>query len=79
MPGEIQDGVILPQVLDVDRDELADTDAGVVHEHEGEDRVVAFLEIIRATVIHGGPQGVDLVGFEPHTRLSLGIDMLTHG
>ncbi len=52
MTGEIQDGVILPQVLDVNRDELADPDAGVVHERE--DRVVAFLEIIRATVIHGG-------------------------
>jgi hypothetical protein len=76
MTGEIQDGVILPEVFGVDRDELADADAGVVH--EGKDRVVAFLEIIRATAIHGGPEGVELVRFEPDARLNFGIYIIAH-
>ena len=76
MTGEIQRRVLFPEVVNIDRDELADADTGVVHERDY--RVVAFLEIVGTGLIHRGSERVDLVGFEPHARLNLGILISYH-
>jgi hypothetical protein len=47
---------VLP-VVGVNRDELADADAGIGHECEN--CVVAFLEVVGTTAIHGSPEGVE--------------------
>ena len=43
-----------------------------------ENCVVAFLEIVGTTAIDGGPEGVELVGLEPNTRLNFGVYILAH-
>jgi len=70
MSWEIQHRVLLAEVVGVDRDELADADTSIGHECEN--CVVAFLEIVGTTAIDGGPEGVESVGLEPHTRLNCG-------
>jgi hypothetical protein len=63
-------------ISSIDRDELADADAGIVHECEN--CVVAFLEIVGTTAIHRGPEGVELVDLETDARLNFGIRTVTH-
>ena len=69
-------GIQAPRQRGVDRDELADADTGIVHECEN--CVVAFLKIVGTTAIDGGPEGVELTGLEPNTRLNFEISILAH-
>jgi hypothetical protein len=58
-----------------DRDELADADASIGHECEN---CVVLGERVGTTAIDGGPEGAELVGLEPNTRLNFGIYIIAH-
>jgi hypothetical protein len=77
MRWKIQHQVVLAEMFGIDCNEFANADTGIVHECEN--CVVASLEIVGTAAIDGGPEGVELVGFEPHTRLNFGIYIIAHG
>jgi hypothetical protein len=71
LSGQVQLCVSFSEHPNVDGDELADPKTRIVH--QSDDRVVSLSEILRALLVAGVPQAVDLIGREPDFRPNFGI------
>jgi hypothetical protein len=75
--GEVELRGTVTEVVDVEGDEFADTEPGIVQEREG--RLVPLLELLGSGMVTRCAEVVDLVGTRPHFRTNLGVCSFGHG
>lgn len=62
---------VISQVVDVEGDELTDTEPGIVQQCD--DRLVPLLEVLGSGLVTRCAEVVDLVRTKPHFRTNLGV------